>query len=395
MRVLHVITRLIVGGAQENTLASVEGLHRRHRLDVHLLSGPTTGPEGSLEPRVGTAAFPFHIVPTLVRPIHPWLDLRAFRDLTRRFLALQPQLVHTHSGKAGFLGRLAARRARVPVVVHTIHGPSFGAFQGPLANLTFRTAERLAARATNHFVAVADAMIQQYVRAGIGQPRQYSRVYSGFDLEPFLKAQPDPALRARLDLDPTHFVIGKIARLFTLKGHDQLLAVAPAIVARCPHARFLLVGDGPWRHRLEAAVEARGLASHFRFIGLVPPHDVPRYLALMDVLVHLSRREGLPRTLPQAMAASRPVVALNLDGAPEVCRDHITGFLVEPDDLDTLTQRLLHLAGDPELRQRLGQQGQRFAAAHFSTETMVDALNQLYQQLLAAAPVGSLQPAVP
>jgi glycosyltransferase involved in cell wall biosynthesis len=395
MRVAHVITRLIVGGAQENTLASVQGLHHHHHLDVHLLSGPTSGPEGSLEPQPDHTPFPFHLVPSLVRPVHPWLDLRALLDLTRRFRSLQPHIVHTHSGKAGFLGRLAARRARVPVIVHTIHGPSFGPFQGALANLTFLTAERLAARVTTHFVAVADAMIQQYLQAGIGQPQQYSRVYSGFDLHPFLETQPDPALRSQLGLDPTHIVIGKIARLFALKGHDDLLAIAPTVVARCPNARFLLVGDGPWRPKLQSAVHALALTRHFIFAGLVPPHEVPRYLALMDVLVHLSRREGLPRALPQAMAAGRPVVALNLDGAPEVCRDQITGFLVEPNELHSLTQRLLQLTTDPDLRHRLGQQGRLFAAAHFSTQTMVDALHQLYRQLLNPNPAASPSPAVP
>jgi glycosyltransferase involved in cell wall biosynthesis len=381
MRVIHVITRLIVGGAQENTLASVHGLYQQYQLDVRLLAGPTTGPEGSLEPLVRS---PFEIVPSLVRPVHPWLDCRAFFDLTRRFRNLQPHIVHTHSGKAGFLGRLAAQRARVPVIVHTIHGPSFGPFQRAHANFAFRSAERLAARVTNHFVAVADAMIQQYLRAGIGNASQYSRIYSGFDLDPFLQARPNPALRARLGLDGAPlFVIGKIARLFTLKGHDDLIAVAPALVARCPQVRFLLVGDGPWRQRLQTAAENLGLSRHFIFTGLVPPGEVPQYLALMDVLVHLSRREGLPRALPQAMAAGRPVIALNLDGAPEVCQENLTGFLVEPGDHQTLAQRLIELSNNPGLRQRLGEEGRRLASAHFSTRAMVDSLYHLYAQLLS------------
>jgi glycosyltransferase involved in cell wall biosynthesis len=392
MRVIHVITRLIVGGAQENTLASVHGLHHQYHLDVRLLAGPTTGPEGSLESHVRA---PFEVVPALVRPVHPWQDCRALLDLTRRFRTLQPQIVHTHSGKAGFLGRLAARRARVPVIVHTIHGPSFGPFQGAAANIAFLTAERFAARATTHFIAVADAMTRHYLEAGIGNASQYSRIYSGFDLDPFLRARPHPALRARLGLDSNPlFVVGKIARLFTLKGHDDLLAVAPSLVARCPHIRFLLVGDGPWRQRLQTAAANLGLGSHFIFTGLVPPSEIPQYLALMDVLVHLSRREGLPRALPQAMAAGRPVIALDLDGAPEVCQQNHTGFLVKPGDLETLAQRLLELSRNPELRQRLGDEGRRLVSAHFSTRAMVAALHRLYCQLLGPSCVPLPQPAL-
>jgi glycosyltransferase involved in cell wall biosynthesis len=382
MRVVHVITRLIVGGAQENTLSSVRGLRQRADFEVQLWSGPTTGPEGSLELEARALAGCFQIIPSLVRPVHPWHDTRAWADLTRRFRRWRPDLVHTHSGKAGFLGRLAARRARVPVIVHTIHGPSFGPFQAPLANCLFRAAERAAARCTHHFVAVAEAMIRQYLVAGIGRPEQYTRIFSGFALTPFCQAQPDPQLRAQLGLTPDDFVVGKIARLFKLKGHDDLLAAAPEVVARSPRIRFLLVGDGAWRTRLEQAVARHGLASYFRFAGLVAPADVPRYIALMDVLVHLSYREGLPRALPQALAAGRPVLAYDLDGAPEVCHHGETGFLLAPGDPRGLAERLAQLEAEPALRQRLGMRGAEFVRAAFAEETMVESLGRLYAGLL-------------
>jgi glycosyltransferase involved in cell wall biosynthesis len=210
-------------------------------------------------------------------------------------------------------------------------------------------------------------------------------VFSGFPLAPFLQARPDPALRARLGLTGSEFVVGTIARLFKLKGHDELLAAATAVVARSPQARFLWVGDGAWRARLVAEAARRGLARHILFAGLVAPEAVPEYLALMDVVVHLSRREGLPRALPQAMAAGRPVIAYALDGAPEVCRDGETGFLLEPGDLDTLARRLLDLAADRDLGLRLGQRGRELATAWFPVERMIDALHELYVRLLATA----------
>ena len=305
----------------------------------------------------------------------------AWRQLVELFRARQPEIVHTHSGKAGILGRLAAARAGVPAIVHTVHGPSFGSFQGPLANSLFRAAERYAARVTTHFVVVAEAMKQQYLAAGIGQPDQYTRILSGFALEPFLSSTNDLQLRSRLGFAPDDVVIGKIARLFKLKGHDDLLAVAPELVRSCPRIKFLLVGDGPWRGRFERQVRALGLDQHVVFAGLVPPDGVPPLVGIMDLLVHLSLREGLPRALPQALAGARPVVAYDCDGAREVCLENETGFLLQPGDLPGLRERLLRLAQDPALRERLGRRGQQFVQERFGVERMVDDLYQLYLRL--------------
>ncbi len=381
MRVTHVITRLIVGGAQENTTASVLGLGAKPGVEVDLIAGPTLGPEGSLEPVLAGYPGLLTIVPHLVRPLHPWKDCLAWRELTGLFRARRPQIVHTHSGKAGILGRLAAARAGVPLIIHTIHGPSFGPFQGLLANWLFRAAERHAARGTTHFVVVADAMKQQYLAAGIGRPDQYTRIFSGFPLEPFLTATNDPQLRARLGLGPDDVVIGIIARLFKLKGHDDLLAIAPALVRSCPRIRFLFVGDGPWRGRFEDRARSRGLEKHVVFTGLVAPEAVPPLVGVMDLVVHLSLREGLARALPQALAAARPVVAYDADGAKEVCWENETGFLLRPGDLPGLRERLLRLAQDPVLRERLGRRGQQFVRERFGVQRMVDDLYQLYQRL--------------
>lgn len=381
-RVTHVITRLILGGAQENTVASVLGLRQKPGLDVDLVSGPTTGSEGSIESQVAAVPGCLAVLPELVRPVHPWLDLLAYRALLRHFLDHRPHIVHTHSGKAGLLGRLAARRARVPVVVHTVHGPSFGPFQGPLANIAFVAAERLAGRLTHHFVSVAHAMSRQYLAAGIGHPSQYSCIRSGFDLAPFLNARRQPDLARRLGIQPGDFVVGKVARLFRLKGHDELFAALPALIERIPNARILLVGDGPDRPRYEAMAARPPLAGRVIFAGLVPANEVPEHLALMDVLVHLSRREGLPRVLPQALAAGVPVVAADCDGAPEICIDGETGFLVPPDATAVLVDRLADLARDPGLGKGFAACGRARVIQEFPTSRMVDDLASLYHVLL-------------
>jgi len=383
MRVTHVITRLVVGGAQENTVATILGLRRKPDVEVHLLSGPTIGPEGSLESEFKNAPGLFTPVPELVRPVHPWKDALALRRLVQLIRRQNPDIVHTHSGKAGILGRLAAKRAGVRVIVHTIHGPSFGKFQHALANYVFCAAERRAARVTTHFVAVAEAMQKQYLAAGIGWPEQYTKIFSGFPLEPFLTAKNDPAVRTRFGLQPGDFVIGKIARLFKLKGHDDLFVAAPELIRRCPRIKFLLVGDGEWRARFERQAKSLGVEDHFVFTGLVEPAEVPLLVGIMDALVHLSLREGLPRALPQALAAAKPVVAYDCGGAREVCFNGRTGFLLPPGDVTGLQNRLLQLAGDPELCQKLGRSGADFVCENFAVEKMVDAIYNLYLKLIA------------
>ncbi|HEY1173637.1 MAG TPA: glycosyltransferase family 4 protein [Verrucomicrobiae bacterium] len=382
MRVTHIITRLIVGGAQENTVSSVLGLRSRHGLDCDLVSGPTAGPEGSLERLFvnfpGVLSHNEH----LVRPVSPLQDWKALTTLTEYLKQRKPDVVHTHSGKAGVLGRLAAKRAGVPVIIHTIHGPSFGKFQGALANFVFTNAERYAARVTDHFIVVANAMTEQYLAAGIGLPEQYTRVFSGFDLQPYLTAKNDQALRQKLGIAPGDFVIGKIARLFELKGHDDLLTVAPKIVSACPQVKFLLVGDGVLRPSLEEQIKRMGLEKQFVFTGLVPPKEVARYVGIMDALAHLSLREGLPRALPQALAAGKPVVAYDCDGAKEVCLPEQTGFLIQPKDFPRLEHALVSLAKDAALCRRLGLHGQALVRNWFPVERMVDDLFHLYQKLL-------------
>jgi glycosyltransferase involved in cell wall biosynthesis len=390
MRVTHIITRLVVGGAQENTIATVLGLRQKPDVTVQLISGPTVGPEGSLEPVVTAIPNLLTIVPTLVRPVHPLKDWLALQHLTRLLREQKPDVVHTHSGKAGILGRIAAARAGVPVIIHHIHGPSFGPFQGALANTVFTAAERYAARYTTHFLCSAAAMTQLYLAAGIGRPENYTRVFSGFKLEPFLQAANDLQLRDQLRIPRDAFVIGKVARFFPLKGHDDLLKAFAKILPECPRAHLLLVGDGILRPQMEREVRERGWSDKVTFTGLVPPEEVARYVGLMDCLAHLSTREALSRALPQALAAGKPVVAYDFDGANEICHDGSTGFIVKQGHENAAAERLLLLARDPQLRAQFGAAGQQYVRENFAVTDMVEKIYALYQKLLsdpkAAAP---------
>jgi len=382
MKVCHVITRLIVGGAQENTVATCIGL-RAMGHDVDLVIGPQTGPEGSLCEQARAAGVPIVIVDELRREPNPWLDVRACIALARLFRERRYEIVHTHSGKAGFIGRLAAKWAGVPIIVHTIHGPSFYRYQNIIGNWLFKWAEQVAGGWTTRFISVADAMTEQYLAAGIGTPSQYVTIYSGMNVDAFLQTKPDPKLRASLGLSDSDLVVGKVARLFRLKGHKFLFEAAPRIVNAVPNVKFLLVGDGIYREDFERLARRMGLRDRFVFVGLVPPNEIPRYMALMDVLVHLSLREGLPRTLPQALASGKPVVAFDVDGSREVCLDGQTGFLIRAEDSIALADAVIQLLRDKALATRMGEQGRRLVQEQFSEELMVERIEKLYHRLMA------------
>ena len=369
MKVCHVITRLIVGGAQENTVASCIGL-RKLGYDCDLVTGPQTGPEGSLHEQVRAAGVPLIVLDELRRTPNPVLDVAACRALKKLFAEKKCDIVHTHSGKAGFIGRLAARLADVPVVVHTIHGPSFYRYQNPIGNWLFRWAEQLAGEWTTQFVSVADAMTEQYQAAGVNG--KYVTIHSGMNLEPFLRVESRP-----------DFIVGKIARMFRLKGYEYLFEAAPRIVAAVPNVKFLLVGDGIYRQRYERWAERLGLRDRFVFAGLVRPEEIPGYVAQMNVLVHLSLREGLPRTLPQALAAGKPVVAFDVDGAREVCRDGETGFLIRTEDAGGVAAAVIRLLQDRELATQFGACGRQMVRDEFGQDLMVRKLDELYRRLRA------------
>jgi glycosyltransferase involved in cell wall biosynthesis len=383
MKICHVITRLIVGGAQENTVSTCIGL-RKLGHEVDLVIGPQTGPEGSLYDQAKAAGVPIIIVKELRRAPNPLRDLGACAALRRLFVRKRYDIVHTHSGKAGFIGRIAARLAHVPIIVHTIHGPSFYDYQNPIGNWVFRWAEQIAGECTTQFVSVADAMTEEYLAAGIGAPNRYVTIHSGMNVSAFLDARRDDSLRESLGISLGDLVVGKIARLFRLKGHEFLFEAAPRIVEAVPNVKFLLVGDGIYRERFERLATEMNLRSYFVFAGLVPPSEIPRYLASMDLLVHLSLREGLPRALPQALACGKPVVAFDVDGAREVCLDGETGLLVRAGDVNGLANAVIRLLQDTELANRMATQGRNLVKERFSEERMVRQLDELYRRLWAA-----------
>jgi glycosyltransferase involved in cell wall biosynthesis len=382
MRILHLITRLILGGAQENTILSCAGqVEAGH--EVHLAFGPIYGPEGSLHHQAVQSGAQLMELSAMRRAINPLADWRAFRQCVSLIRRIEPDVVHTHSSKAGILGRLAAWKLGIPAVIHTIHGLPFHPYQSIWKNRLYIASERCAARRCHRIVSVADAMTRQALAAGIGHPKQYCTVYSGMDTQPFLDAPSQrPAVRSELGLSEEDIAIGTVARLAELKGHDDILDALAEPLRQRPNLKLLWVGDGWWRDRLSKRIGELGLKDHVVLTGLVPSERVPSMIGAMDLLVHPSYREGLPRAVPQALLAGVPVVAYAIDGAPEVCRDMQTGRLVEPGNTEALRDAVLWMIDHPAERRAMAEAGRAWCADRFSAQTMVSQLIALYEQIL-------------
>jgi glycosyltransferase involved in cell wall biosynthesis len=374
---------MIIGGAQENTLLNCLDLIREHGDDVLLITGRSLGPEGDLLSQGRAGELPIAVLPSLRRNIHPVYDGQAIKEIGKTIRDFRPDVVHTHSAKGGLLGRYVAWNQRVPAVIHSVHGAPFHDYQSFAAREFFKRCERWAARRCHRMISVADAMTDLMVNAKVAPVDKFQTIYSGMDIEPFLHADDHrQAMRRKYQIADDEVVIGKIARLFHLKGHDDLITAAAACVRVNPKIKFLLVGDGILRSSLQSRIDNLGLTRHFIFTGLVPPAEVPSLIGAMDALVHTSYREGLARALPQALIAGKPVISYDIDGAREVAINDVTGYLIPPADTDRLADAIGHLAGDAALRRRLGGEGQGRFTDQFRHQTMTRQIRSLYERVL-------------
>ena len=378
IRVAHVITRLCKGGAQENTFHTVR-LANRDRYEVDLISGPAEGPEGSLEDRVREAGITIEHVPSLVRQIQPMSDFRAWQELTRLFRARHYDIVHTHTSKAGFLGRLAAFRAKVPIVVHTPHGNIFqGYFSQPVTQC-FIAAERYAARRTDRIIELTPSGIEEHLACGIGRREQYTTIFSGIDLSPYDRAIAQRAeTRRALGFFPDDIVIGAVGRLEPVKGFSYFVSAAKMVADTVPQARFILAGQGALESELREA--AAPLGTQFEILGF--RHDVADLMAVMDVFVLSSLNEGMGRVLLEAGAAGTASVATRVGGVPDIVTPERTGLLVPARDAEALAEAILRLVHNRVLRETLGQNARAFVVPAFGLEQMVQQIEALYETLI-------------
>ena len=384
MKVVHIITRLILGGAQENTLITCKLLAQRGH-DVTLITGPAIGPEGELFEQTKGQDYKVITVNKLIRAICPLNDTLSYFQIKKLLRQLQPDIVHTHSAKAGILGRFAAHSLkRATKIVHTIHGLAFHRYQSQWLNKFYIAIEKSAAKRTDFFISVADAMTAQATAVGIGRPEQFITAYSAIEEDDFLEPISEEHkrdFRRKYEIDEDSIVLVTIARLFMLKGHEYIIESSKQLSKRFENCIWLFVGDGNLADHFKQQVSRLGLAEKVKFTGLLPPSQIPLAIQSSDILVHCSLREGLARTLPQAMLCGKPAVSFDVDGAREVVNEN-TGRLIEPKNVEQLTKACAELIKDEDLRKKLGENGRESVKEKFAPETMVDTIEAVYRKLL-------------
>lgn len=383
IRVLHPITRLIIGGAQENTMLTADYMNRdpayNGRYQVAIVSGPQTGAEGSLIDEVRQRGIPLTLLPQLKREISPAHDVQAIFKLRRLMRHGRYHIVHTHSSKAGVVGRIAARWAGVPLIVHTVHGWSFHDQMSKKARRLYVALEKLGARASQKMIVVSPHDINKGLAQGIGCPEDYVLIRSGIELERFGHPQVLPlTIRQQLGIPGEAPVIGSVTRLSPQKAPLDLVEAFALVHQQHADARLVVVGDGPLRPLVEERINALNLAGRVILTGL--RRDVPELMAAFDLFVLTSLWEGLPRVLPQAMATGLPIICTQADGSAEAVVDGENGFLVPRGSLVALAEKAVILLNDAALRQRMGANGRERAPA-FGARQMVQDIDTLYQSL--------------
>lgn len=391
MKIVHIITRLILGGAQENTLITCRLLAERGH-EVTLITGPALGPEGGLFHQTKDAGYNVIVLDSLRRAILPGKDIISYYQLKSLLRELNPDIVHTHSAKAGILGRWAgyALKGQIesgtqkPYVVHTIHGLPFHPYQNPLLQKLYIAVEKSAGKCTDAFLTVADTMTEKAQAAGIGLDRPFTTAYSAIDEEAFVckPAEEDiKAFRRKYGISDQAVVLVTVARLAELKGHDYIIESARRLATQHENCCWLFVGNGALTEQIKKQMQMAGLRYKIKLTGLLQPEQIPLAIHSSDILVHCSLREGLARVLPQAMLCGKPVVSFDIDGAKEVVNPQ-TGFLIDPMDVDGLTDACGKLIEDAALRQALGNAGFDSVLKKFAPDTMVDVIEGVYYQLM-------------
>lgn len=380
VRVARVIARLNIGGPAQHTILLAAGLDRS-RFATTLVSGVVGRAEGDFTGAALARGVSPIVIPELGRPIRPARDLAALVKLVRLFRRLRPDIVHTHTAKAGTLGRVAARIAGVPATVHTFHGHVLDGYFSPAVTRLFLGMERALARRTDRLVTVSPRLRADLLAMGIGRPERVEVIPLGLDLERFRKACPGvPTLRSSLDLASGARLLGIVGRLVPIKDHATLFQALALLDAHGPPAHLAVIGDGEERFRLEALANRLELGARIHFLGW--RHDLETILPELDVVVCASRNEGTPVALIEAMAAGVPVLSTDVGGVADLITHGETGWLVRPGDPSGLAHAIRNLLGDEALRGRLAAAGRPVALERHGVEGLIRRVEALYTELL-------------
>jgi glycosyltransferase involved in cell wall biosynthesis len=380
-KILHIITVFSIGGATENTLLTARGFIKKgYKVDI--LTGPNVSSEGDmyeLGKRFGVNVI---TLSSLKRKIDGFSDIISLFKIFRFIRKNGYNLVHTHSSKAGIIGRLAAKMARTPIVIHTIHGLPFHDYQNYFLNRLYVLIEKIGSHLSDKIITVTEKIVSDSLKKGISSKDKYKVVRSGFDLSSFSQDNFNCSeIRNKLGISSEDIVIGKIARFSELKGHKYLLEAVPKIISTNSNIKILLVGSGELENQIKDIVNSLNLQKNIIFTGLIEYEKIPEIISVLDILVHTSLLEGLARVIPQAYLLKKPVVSFDIDGASEVVLNNETGFLVEPKNSEQLAEAIITLSKDRKLRENFGENGYNLVRENWSQEKMVNDLELIYNQL--------------
>lgn len=380
IKILHIITRLDKGGSAENTLLTVMGMDpSRYTSDV--LCGVSDNPPSQNEAAALSGGIRITRLPYLVREISPMKDARALCQIIKIIRRRKYDIVHTHTSKAGLLGRVAARIAGIKRIVHTPHGNVFQGYFSDFMTQIFIGIEKWCMSFTNILIALTQTGKMEHLAVGIGNEQSIRVVESGINLEPYLKTDtPKEEAKKKLGVSPEKFVVGTVARLVTVKNHRMIVNAAANMVKKAENSLFLFAGDGPLRKELEDRVAKMGLTDHFLFLGW--KNEVPEILNACDVFVMCSKNEGMGRAFVEAQAAGVPCIGTSVGGIPDVISANETGFLVHPEDSLALSDILIDLYNNPEKLSEMSRACRKWVDPQFSAKRMVETLDKIYQELM-------------
>jgi len=379
IRLLRVIARLNIGGPALHAVLLTERLDTS-RYSSTLVTGSEEATEGNFLELQAKRLDRLEMIPALGRNIRAGQDAVALAQLVRLMRRVRPDIVHTHTAKAGTLGRIAALICRVPTVVHTYHGHVLHGYFSPSTTRFFVAIERWLARRTHRLLAVSERVRQELLAMGIGTPTRFETVPLGLDLDPFLRCESlRGQLRRELAVGPHTPIVGIVARLVPIKAHELFLAAAAEIHRTVPECRFAIVGDGERRRELEELTGRLGLEGRVHFLGW--RGDLDRVYVDLDVVALTSRNEGLPVSLIEAMAAARPVVATSVGGVPDLVEDGISGRLAPPGDARALASAIVGLLADPDRARAMGGAGRKRVYPALNADRLLADIDDLYTRL--------------
>ena len=386
-KILHIITRLDMGGSAQNTLQTCLKLTNKYEtILVHGLSYEskmTDWEKRIIEDGIKEAreqGVKVMALPSMVRSIRPLKDFRTLLSLVWLIFKEKPDIVHTHSSKAGILGRLAAQIAGAPYIVHTPHGHVFYGHFGVFASKIFLWIEKIFSKFTDRIVALTNGERNDYIKFSVCPPDKLLKIHSGVDLKPFMQANGNRVEKKRLlGLDQSGTVIGFVGWLLPIKGPEYLFKAMGHIWSDYPNVSLVMVGKGELDVDLRAQALRMNANGRIKFLGW--REDIHEIMPVFDLLVLPSLNEGMGRVLVEAMAAGKPVVASEVGGIPDLVRHGETGYLVRPADEKALANGIRKILIDPERAKQMGQQGKEFCW-QFSLEAMIEKLDDLYSDLI-------------